>query len=264
MGGAFADEIYGGEGADRLIGGSGNDTIVGGGGVDTLLGWDGDDVFEAGEGDSIEGGDGADRILWAGGSGVISGGPGSDAVIAGGDLRGVSLTSVEALEALAPLRLLASQITGFGSLRGAIDVTVSGRGDLTGRVSGAVTLRGESGADTLIGASGDDLILGGDGADSLTGAAGADTLVGGAGVDVLVGGAGADVFVFAGDLGVGEDRITDFATGDRIDLSGLSGGVSHGEWLSTAGADLRIDLGGGASVLVLQATAASVLAGILW
>jgi Ca2+-binding RTX toxin-like protein len=55
---------------------------------------------------------------------------------------------------------------------------------------------------------GDDRLYGGDGDDRLNGDAGQDT---------LTGGEGADTFVFA--LPTGADLITDFQTGDRIDLS---------------------------------------------
>ena len=55
---------------------------------------------------------------------------------------------------------------------------------------------------------------------TLAGGAGDDTITGGTGNDSLAGGAGADVFIFA--PGGGTDTITDFASGDTIDLSALT------------------------------------------
>jgi Ca2+-binding RTX toxin-like protein len=67
---------------------------------------------------------------------------------------------------------------------------------------------------------------GGAGNDTLNGGAGVDRLNGGAGVDRLTGGAGNDVFIFSGVADIGNnplsrETITDFATGDRIDLSAI-------------------------------------------
>ncbi len=59
-------------------------------------------------------------------------------------------------------------------------------------------------------------IVSGSGNDSLNGGAGADTLNGGKGNDTLTGGAGKDVFVYSG----GKDVITDYASGDKIKISG--------------------------------------------
>ena len=58
----------------------------------------------------------------------------------------------------------------------------------------------------------------------LTGGGGSDTLLGGAGQDLLTGGTGADVFVFrtAAESAFGAaDSISDFQTGDLLDLSAI-------------------------------------------
>lgn len=78
---------------------------------------------------------------------------------------------------------------------------------------------GGSARDLLIGNDVANVLTGLGGDDVLRGLAGNDTLVGGAGNDVLTGGAGNDRFVF-GELGLG-DQITDFARGDKIDLTGI-------------------------------------------
>lgn len=118
---------------------------------------------------------------------------------------------------------------------GGADRISGGRGDdiLRGGQGGDVLLGGtgndrllgDGGNDRLLGGAGQDALFGGPGDDRLLGGAGNDRLAGGWGVDTLTGGAGRDVFVFAdpGHAGAGatRDTITDFARGDRIDLSGM-------------------------------------------
>ena len=86
-------------------------------------------------------------------------------------------------------------------------------------------LAGGEGADYVVGDDDDDLVYGGPGNDYLWGMNGADKLGPGFGVDRLYGGLGNDLFDFnQGDTGVGaaaRDAITDFAKGDRIDLTGI-------------------------------------------
>ncbi|MFP2959403.1 M10 family metallopeptidase C-terminal domain-containing protein [Myxococcus sp. 1LA] len=90
-------------------------------------------------------------------------------------------------------------------------------------------------------------IVGGPGNDVLVGTPGNDRLIGGAGNDVLTGGGGADIFDFnTPAIGeIGNDRITDFSAGDRIDLSQVDANIVlsgkqnfrfiGGGWLSSAG-----------------------------
>ena len=86
-------------------------------------------------------------------------------------------------------------------------------------------LHGNGGNDTIKGFEGNDMLYGDAGNDVLYGDAGNDTLNGGAGQDTLTGGAGNDTFAFT-NLEIG-DIITDYATGDHIDLSALYGGTMH-------------------------------------
>jgi Ca2+-binding RTX toxin-like protein len=73
-------------------------------------------------------------------------------------------------------------------------------------------LIGQAGTDTLIGGTDNDYLYGGDDADRITG---------GAGNDFMFGGAGADTFVNTSvSGGSGTDQFYDFATGDRILVSG--------------------------------------------
>jgi Ca2+-binding RTX toxin-like protein len=86
-------------------------------------------------------------------------------------------------------------------------------------------------------------VYGGSGNDVITGGAGNDWLFGGDGTDTLTGGAGNDVFYFdaltQSNPNVGRDGIQDFATGDRIDLSGIDA-------VSGAGNDAFTFIGSGA------------------
>jgi serralysin len=78
------------------------------------------------------------------------------------------------------------------------------------------------------GFSGNDTVIGGAGVDTLNGGAGNDSLRGHSGADILTGGAGNDSFLFnfTTDSGISagnRDFITDFAAGDRINLSAFAG-----------------------------------------
>ena len=88
------------------------------------------------------------------------------------------------------------------------------------------------------------------GNDTLQGGDGNDQLVGGTGNDVLTGGGGADSFVF--DQRDGDDRITDFTTGeDKIQLSstlvnslgGINALLDAGSFHTAAGAVSGADAG---------------------
>ncbi len=112
--------------------------------------------------------------------------------------------------------------TGSGSdsiWAGAGDDTISaGEGNNT--VSGGAgsdSIWAGAGNDSLLGGAGDDSLYGQDGDDYLVGGSGADLLMGGAGDDTLFGGSGGDVFAF--DNGFGQDVISDFGPGDRINLA---------------------------------------------
>ena len=87
-------------------------------------------------------------------------------------------------------------------------------------------IKAEKGNDLLKGNGGNDVLDGGAGADTILGGLGNDTLIGGAGKDKLTGGAGNDIFDFnaltdTGIVSTTRDVITDFTTGDKIDLSTL-------------------------------------------
>ncbi|MBY7963458.1 Ig-like domain-containing protein [Vibrio fluvialis] len=91
------------------------------------------------------------------------------------------------------------------------------------------------GDDILNGGDGNDILYGQGGDDTLNGGAGNDILIGGYGNDILTGGDGDDLFVFGGEgaAKAGDqfknhmDVITDFHSGDKIDLSQMLDETSY-------------------------------------
>jgi Ca2+-binding RTX toxin-like protein len=77
---------------------------------------------------------------------------------------------------------------------------------------------GDDGDDTITGSYGSDQIFGDAGNDTIDGGDYGDTLTGGTGADVLTGGNGNDRFVY--NAGDGDDRITDIAAGDLVEVHG--------------------------------------------
>ncbi len=153
-----------------------------------------------------------------------------------------------------------------GSLNGAVQL--SAYDDIlvnTSKIAGSVNLG--SGSDLydgrlgtlnglLDGYDGDDTLLAGAGDQTILGGFGNDILSGGAGNDTLTGGAGKDRFRFG--TGFGIDTITDFAAGERIDVSGYSAYQS----LAQQGADVIITFSATDKVIVRNATAASLTGAI--
>lgn len=203
------------------------DTQDGTSAADTLTGTE---AFER-----IQGLDGADTISGLGGNDVLSGGAGSDVILAGdGDDTIDAGTGGDRL---------------FGG-DGADSLSATGDG-----VSD--TLDGGLGDDTLVAGTGADSLTGGDGDDQLNGGAGNDTLEGGEGADTLTGGAGNDVFRYHDDGG--SNVITDFATGDKIDLSELTGLFSFSDLsITDDGSDASVSLNG-QTLFTLQGVLASQL-----
>jgi len=111
-------------------------------------------------------------------------------------------------------------------------------------IANGVTIENASGGggnDKITGNDIDNDLRGNAGNDVISGGGGNDLLVGGAGKDTLTGGGGGDTFgyMLASDSGVGANRdvITDFAEGDRIDLTAAGGRTFIGNQLfsGTAG-----------------------------
>ncbi|MBM3604778.1 MAG: hypothetical protein FJX25_08485, partial [Alphaproteobacteria bacterium] len=237
--------IVGGEGADDLRGGAGNDTIRGNGGNDTLTGGAGND--------ELWGGAGNDRFVFGNGAGSdrIMDFQTGDKI----DLSQMDADTTR--EGVQSFRFVGSNWLAQAGDLGAYQDTANGvtyiQGDTNGdgvvdfsiRVNGLRTFTasdfiltttpavttptapaptftgtqfiGNDAAEAIVGSDLAELIDGRGGNDTIRAGGGNDTLIGGAGDDELWGGAGNDTFVFR--AGHGADRIMDFQTGDKIDLS---------------------------------------------
>ncbi|OYU34851.1 hypothetical protein [Novosphingobium sp. PASSN1] len=174
-------------------------TIMG----DVNLG-DGSDIFRPGQTDeTVDGGAGSDMIDFSKSSGVQFALDGS--LTATGWASGDVYLNFESLT---------GSLTGADVLTGnsfGNYLIGNGGNDVLSGMAGDDTLQGGFGNDTLDGGAGiddiyasdgDDIVLGGIGNDTIRGDKGNDTLTGGAGKDGAYGGAGKDAFVFAnGDFG---------------------------------------------------------------
>ncbi len=264
------DYLDGGAGADTLIGGSGNDqywvddagdlvveqpgegndtvnaaisytlpanvenlvlkpgagNLAGhGNGLDNqLTGNEGQNTLDGGAGnDTLDGGSGADTMI---------GGPGNDSyrIDDAGDLVVESPgEGTDTVTSALPAYTLPADVENL-----TLGPTYASTGNLAGTGNGQDnTLRGNSGANALDGAGGDDTLIGGDGNDTLTGGSGHDSFV-----------------VSTGDSGT--DTITDFATGDVLQVWGAnftSSGASSGDGATVLAGELQVATGGGQTTL---------------
>jgi large repetitive protein len=100
------------------------------------------------------------------------------------------------------------------------NITGLGAADWLYGQAGNDFISGGDGDDFIDGGTGNDVLYGNVGNDVILGRDGIDDILGNAGNDVLTGGSGADVFwVLATTDGV--DRITDFGTADKLELSNV-------------------------------------------
>ena len=179
----------GGRSDGSVEGGPGDDRLGGGNGAEVLYGDGGDDSIFGGAGDDyIEGGWGRDRL---------DGGSGSDTLS----------------YALSPTGVSVSLATNLAFDGGAWD-----------RLSGFERLVGSRSADVLIADGRGDVIRGLGGDDRIAGGGGNDSLRGDGGADLLSGGGGNDLFLF--QVGDGQDVVTDFTAGDRVQIYGYGAAQS--------------------------------------
>lgn len=237
---SHVEAVSGTAGADTLTGTNETNVFFTNGGNDTIYGLRGDDTIVAGIGSA----DPATASLIDGGAGV--------------DIVDFYSNTYNTGPATVSLAATGAQDTGQGTftLVGIEGVTGTEFNDtLTGN-AGTNVLYGADGADTLSGGAGNDTLYGdafwsvnndsgttgaphidynltasfadtlsgGAGHDTLDGGGGDDSLTGGLDADTLTGGAGNDLFVYAKaseSFGGATDRITDFSSGDRIDVSAV-------------------------------------------
>ncbi|MES2341026.1 MAG: matrixin family metalloprotease [Pseudomonadota bacterium] len=197
------------------------ENVLGGSASDTILGND--------AGNGLSGGGGDDFLRGFLGDDSLSGGAGFD------DMHGNQ---------------------GADSLRGGDgpDWVVGGQGsDMLFGDAGDDVVYGNLGADTQDGGDGRDWVRGGQADDSLSGGAGDDWMSGDLGDDTISGGTGADIFHTWGAAGI--DRITDFsrAEGDRVQLDPGTAATA-----SQVGADVVIDMTGGARMILVGVNIASL------
>jgi Ca2+-binding RTX toxin-like protein len=187
-------------GADILSGDSGANRLWGNGGNDALYGRDGDDYLQGDAGNDYLYGENGKDELW--------GGVGADVLNGGADQDYAIYFDSEAITV---------------SLDGSLAATGNSVGDIF--ISIENLAGSETGNDTLAGDANNNELWGDGGDDTLYGRAGDDKLFGNAGNDRLSGEAGNDMFVFKFKTD-GIDVITDFETGDKIEIRTEDFGVS--------------------------------------
>lgn len=258
-GGTGNDYIFGEGGHDVLDGGTGDDYLYGGTGDDELYGGEGNDSLTGGSGyDIIDGGSGYDTIYANGGSFTLT----NSQLIStslGTDML-TSIESAFIIGGGGDDILDASAFTGGGLAGARVTLFGSDGNDTIKGSSGNDNLQGGSGTDAIFGGAGNDeiyagsttqlttdILVGGFGSDLLLGSGGNNRLTGvditggllkpGLGeVDILTGNGGNDVFVLGDTNAIyyndgymrlsgaveGFAKITDFNSGDKIELKGAS------------------------------------------
>jgi Ca2+-binding RTX toxin-like protein len=196
-----------------------NNDITGSGGNDTLSGGDGhDQLYGMGGDDSLYGGVGHDLLSGGSGADYMEGNDGNDAYIVDDVGDSVVEASLEGVD------LVYSTLASYTLGANVENLQQNGSGNFTGTGNALDNRIVSFGADdTLSGGDGADELRSGAGLDSLVGGDGGDLLVGGADADTMTGGAGSDTFqigYFESGTGVDADRITDFQSGDLVDVSG--------------------------------------------
>ena len=223
---------------------------------------------------AINGTDGTDLIVIADaaspftsaalGNDTVSAGGGNDFIFTGRGLTGLDLidggAGYDIVGVLGPN--YSGLVLGAGALTGVEQLSLYSSGNAGDPYSYAVTTNDgnvAAGQQLLVTAAslqanetlnfngaaetnGKFLVFGGRGADTIVGGSGADRLIGGLGGDMLTGGAGNDAFQFNSkndSTPAARDTITDFRTGDRIDLwfvdaNDLVGGSQHFTFIGNA------------------------------
>ena len=244
------DSVDGGAGNDSLAGGAGSDTLIGGAGSDTLDGGDGDDYIGIGGGDVATGGSGDDlfvvdpSVVDTAVITVVGGETGEDLTdpTNGGsgdtlDLRGLQNVQV-VYDPNNPETGTATYTNDDGQV---VTINFAEIENVLTDPTGDYIVTGTSGDDTIDGSYfGDpdgDIVDNNDGNpnspnvgddDSIVAGSGNDLIDGQAGNDTMLGEGGDDTFLNVNgdvcDSIVGGE--TEETTGDTLDLSGATAGVS--------------------------------------
>lgn len=213
--------------------GAGDDTYSGGSKLDQLRDNAGSDIVTLGGGDDYYN---AVRQSGVDGTDTIDGGAGVDTYVAESATGSVWINLDKVAHDFSPFAPGAAMVdanTALGAdISGGFKDIIKGFESVEGG-AGADIIYGNASANLIKGRANDDFLAGYGGSDTLEGGAGMDSLYGGAGCDWLVGGLDADVFMFAAtsDSGVTEatrDTITDFESGDRIDLLKIDANTTNG------------------------------------
>jgi Ca2+-binding RTX toxin-like protein len=247
-------------------------TIFGGLGTDTFIGGAGNDGFYFGPG------------RWDRSTDTVNGGGGVNDQLALDGNYSINVGAEANVETLALLRgPVATPNTFSITLMNAFTPSGQTRTVWGGQLLTSVTIIGSAEND------GNLIFFGGTQSDTLTTGTRADTLWGGGAGDTLRGGQGNDIFRYddvsesTGSINSTRDRILDFATGDKIDLSridAISGGsdnaftfigsaafgniagqlrsVSNGNGTYTVHADVNGDGVADLSILVTKSSAVTV------
>lgn len=128
-----------------------------------------------------------------------------------------------------------------------ININSGGGNDYIKSSGSNVVTDGGAGADTILSGRSNDSLSGGAGNDSLSGGAGSDTLWGGTGNDTLTGGSGSDVFIYRPNEG--KDTISDYASGELLQILNADGSAGTFSGSSFSGGKLTLTIQGGGSLI---------------
>jgi Ca2+-binding RTX toxin-like protein len=203
---ASGQGVYGNTLDNMMRMGAGGDLVVlHDGGIDTVFGGDGNDFLYFGgaytTADSVDGGTGFDTL------GLLAS---YDLTFAANSLLGIEKLAVYGSGGFPPAQYKLTTIDA--NVAAGQTLLVAGLS-----LQGGESLAFNGSAET----NGAFMIYGGKGTDTLTAGAGNDRLYGNLGADTLSGGAGRDVFEYRSAPESdrrAQDKILDFANGDKIDL----------------------------------------------
>jgi Ca2+-binding RTX toxin-like protein len=203
-------------GIENLTGGAYDDQLTGDAGTNILTGNAGNDLLNGGLGnDTLNGGAGIDTASYAT---ATSGVTINLALTTAQDTHGAGIDTFLSIENLTG-SAYDDIITGSAQA----NIIFGGNGnDIIDAGSSNDNVDGGYGNDILKGAGGDDILIGGVGTDTLTGGAGADTLTGGTQNDSFV------FTTLTDSAPATADRITDLASGDKVDVSAIDANSTLG------------------------------------